>query len=128
MYIPETKMPEHKITKPNKTEVVERVAEVVPDLQNACEAIVTTQVIICEPMTDGTWRLITSFQDNYNIVLEERDPDKARNEVTNRLMEIKKKWHKKGLIIALENLLNKESQISKMANTTTSPAQPVESP
>jgi hypothetical protein len=78
-------------------------------------------------MTNGTWRLITSFQDNYNIVLEERMPDAARREVTSRLMEIKQQWQSKGLIISLENLLNNtEQQNSLTEPTTPSPAQRVD--
>jgi len=120
-------MVERTTVKPNQTQVTERISDVLPDLSNACQAIVTTQVIICEPMTNGTWRLITSFQDNYNIVLEERMPDAARREVTSRLMEIKQQWQSKGLIISLENLLNNtEQQNSLTEPTTPSPAQRVD--
>jgi predicted RND superfamily exporter protein len=67
--------------------------------------MVTTQVIIAEPMSDGTWRLVTSFEDNYNIVLEHREGDAARQEVVGRIQEIKQKWQEQKRIISLESLL-----------------------
>ena len=99
-------MPEQTNTKTNGTQVTERQQPVVPNLDQPCQAIVTTQVVICEPMTDGTWRLVTAFNDNYNILLDQHDNDAARQEVVGRLQEIKQRWTDKGRIISLENLLS----------------------
>jgi hypothetical protein len=101
-------MPETTITKPDGTQVTQRTQPVVPALDVSCQAIVTTQVAICEPMSDGSWLLVTAFEDNYNIVLDHRDKDEAKREVINRLMEIKQQWQDKGRIISLENLLMNE--------------------
>lgn len=101
-------MPEQTSVLPSGTQVTRRIPPVVPNLKEPCQAIVTTQVVICEPMSNGTWRLVTSFQDNYNIILDQRDPKLARREVTGRIMEIKQQWQDKGRIISLENLLTTE--------------------
>lgn len=98
-------MPEQTTIKSDGTQVTVRTPDVKPDLKKPCQAIVTTQVVICQPMTDGTWQLISAFNDNYNIVLEERSSDKARQEVVSRIAEIKQQWKDQERIISLENLL-----------------------
>jgi len=98
-------MPEQTITKPDGTQITKRTPGVVPNLQEPCQAIVTTQIVICEPMSDKTWRLVASFTDNYNIILDQRAHDAARQEVVGRIREIKQQWQDKGRIISLENLL-----------------------
>jgi hypothetical protein len=120
-------MPEQTTTLPSGTQITERKQPVKPNLQEACQAMVTTQVVICEPMTDGTWRLVTSFQDNYNIVLDQRDPTLARREVTGRIGEVKQTWRDKGRIISLENLLTTEPlNLSKMEKNLPSSAHSAE--
>lgn len=101
---------EEKQTLSDGTEITRKRPDVVPDTDNPCQAIVTTQIAICEPMSDGSWRLLTSFNDNYNIVLEGRDEDEAIKEVVSRLNEVKKRWEDKNLIISLENLLTSEKK------------------
>ena len=65
-----------------------------PDMSNNCQAIVTTQVVICEPMTNGQWRLVKSFQDNYNVVLENRPIDDAVQELVDGMKENKQRWQR----------------------------------
>jgi len=116
-------MAKKTVVKPDGTQVTHRTQDVVSNIQEKCQAIVTTQVVICEPMTDGTWRLVTSFQDNYNIILAQREHDAARQEVVGRLQEIKQQWQDKGLIISLENLLTTgRPSLSKTEGKTKLPA------
>ncbi len=90
------------------TQITKHTQPVVPNLEEACQASVTTQVVIAEPMTDGTWRLLNSFQDNYNIILEQRETGLVHEEVAGHIREIKEKWKKQGQILSLESLLNTE--------------------
>ncbi|GAI81510.1 unnamed protein product, partial [marine sediment metagenome] len=60
-------MPEQITTTKEGAQITKRTPEVVPNIDEPCQAIVTTQIIIAEPMSNGTWRLVTAFQDNYNI-------------------------------------------------------------
>jgi hypothetical protein len=55
-------------------------------------------------MSNGSWKLLSAFNDNYNLVLDTRNPDDARQEVIERLTEIKQQWTPEQ-IISLENLL-----------------------
>jgi hypothetical protein len=87
------------------TQVTTKTSDVIADTKESCQAIVTTQIAICEPMTDGQWKLIAAFKDNYNIVLKEREPDKAKEEVIQAIEEIKNKWKKENRIVCLENFL-----------------------
>jgi len=98
-------MPEQTTVTKAGTQITERTQPVVPKIDEPCQAMITTQIIIAEPMSDGTWRLITSLQDNYNIILDKREGDAAQQEVISRLQEIKKEWQTKERIISLENLL-----------------------
>jgi hypothetical protein len=98
-------MPEQTTTTKGGTQITKRTPEVVPRVDEPCQAMITTQVIIAEPMSDGTWRLVTSFEDNYNIVLENREGDAARQEVVGRIQEIKRQWQDQKRIISLETLL-----------------------
>ena len=98
-------MTEQTTVTPAGTQVTQRKEPVVPNLNMPCQAIITTQVVICQPMTDGTWRLLSSFRDNYNLVLDDHGVDKTRREVVTTLSEIKEKWKKEDRLISLENLL-----------------------
>ena len=98
-------MPEQTTTTKAGTQITQRTPEVIPNVEEPCQAIVTTQVVIAEPMNDGTWRLVTSFQDNYNIILEGRECEAARQEVVSRIKEIKSQWQNQQQILSLENLL-----------------------
>jgi len=83
---------------------------IVPDLNKKCQAIITSQIQICEPMSNGSWRLVTAFKDNFNIILDNRDIEKAIDEVVDNLSEIKKTWKDQSKIISLENLMNTKKQ------------------
>ena len=98
-------MPEQTIRRTDGTQITTRTPEVVPNLKEPCQAIVTTQIAITEPMSDGTWRLVTAFTDNYNLILENRENMLARQEIIDRLREIKDQWKSQNAILSLENLL-----------------------
>lgn len=120
-------MPEQTTTTKAGTQVTQRTPDVVPNIEEPCQAMVTTQIIVAEPMSDGTWRLVTSFTDNYNIVLENRESDAARQEVVGRIREIRAKWQEQERIISLENLLTTERpSSSKTEPKSSSPVPPVE--
>lgn len=109
------------------TQTTNRTQPVMPELSQPCQAIVTTQIVICEPMNNGSWRLVSSFTDNYNIILDQRDGNAARQEVVGRIQEIKQEWDKKKQIISLENLLTTEPpNSSKMETNSPLPVPPVE--
>lgn len=116
-------MDEQTTVKPDGTQVTTRTAPVTPNLEEACQAIVTTQIVICQPMSDGTWQLVSSLTDNYNIILDNRESDAARDEVLSRITEVKDKWIKNQQIISLENLLTtgRPNSLRTEANNT-SPA------
>ena len=99
-------MPEQTSVTAGGTQITQHTQDVVPKLTEPCQASVNTQIIITEPMSDGSWKLVTAFQDNYNIVLEQREGDAARQEVVGRIREIKEQWQNQERIISLENLLN----------------------
>jgi hypothetical protein len=116
-------MPEPTAVTKGGTQVTERTPPVVPNLEEPCQAMITTQIIIAEPMSNGTWRLVTSFQNNYNIILEQRENDAARQEVVSRLQEIKQQWKDQARIISLESLLTTERPSgSKTREKSLSPA------
>jgi len=120
-------MPEQTTITKAGTQVTRRTPEVVPNINEPCQAMITTQIIIAEPMSDKTWRLVTSFQDNYNIILENREGDASRQEVVSRLQEIKRKWQNQKQIVSLETLLTTERpNSSKTEEKSSSSAQPVE--
>ena len=120
----EQKMDEKLVIKSNGAQVKTRTPAVVPNIDEPCQAIVNMQVVICEPMSDGTWRLVTSFKDDFNIILDHRTHDAARREVVDRLREIKQKWEDRGRIISLENLLTTgRPNLLKTEGKTTLPAQ-----
>ena len=116
-------MPEQTEVTEGGTQITKRTPPVVPNIEEPCQAMVTSQIIIAEPMSDGTWRLVTSFQDNYNIILENRESDASRQELVSSLQEIKRQWQEQTRIISLENLLTTERpNSSKTAEPSSSPA------
>jgi hypothetical protein len=120
-------MAEQTKVKADGTQVTKRTPPVVPNLDEPCQAIVTTQVVLCEPMSNGTWQLLSAFNDNYNMVLEHREAEAARLEVLSGIMEIKEKWNREKRIISLENLLTiGRPSSSKTEKNDISSAQTVE--
>ncbi len=120
-------MPEQTTITKGGTQITERKPPVVPNINEPCQAMVTTQIIVAEPMSDGTWRLVTSFQDNYNIILDKREDEAARQEVVGRLQEIRAEWQKQERIISLESLLTTgRPNLSKTEPKSSSSVQPVE--
>ena len=119
-------MPEQVSVTEGGAQITQRFPEVVPNINAPCQATITTQIIICEPMSDGTWRLVTSFEDNYNIILENRESDAARQEVVGRIQEIKRQWQNEERIVSLESLLTTgRPNSSKTESRKPSSAQPV---
>jgi hypothetical protein len=57
--------------------------------------------MVCKPMTDGTWVLVTSFSDNYNVVLDGKSEEELKAEIVDKI-----KKSKEGMeIISLVNLM-----------------------
>lgn len=95
-------------------QVIENIPDVTPNINEKCRATVNLQVIICEPMSDGTWRLVTAFRDGYNIVLPSRDTETAKSEAIELLESIKQKCQTE----CITNLLVENSTNSSMNSET----------
>ncbi len=92
---------EQIVTQKGDTQIIVRQQPVVQDKTVKCQAIITSQVMVCKPMTDGTWTLVTSFNDNYNVVLDGKTEEELKAEIVDKL-----KQSKEGMeIISLVNLL-----------------------
>lgn len=77
----------------NDTQVTNNTPSLaVPDLDSPCQAIITTQIQIIEPLKNGRANNVATFTDNYILLLDKRKEEEAIEEVVERLSEIKKKW------------------------------------
>jgi flagellar biosynthesis chaperone FliJ len=79
----------------------------IPDKNKKYQAVVTCQIQINQPMSDGNWIPYNVFTDNYNVVLNERG-DEAVSELKEQIEKMKENWRKDGRLICFENLLIKE--------------------
>ncbi len=110
-------MPERTYVRADGVQVTERIPDVTQNLDEKCRATVNLQVVICEPMSDGTWRLVTAFRDGYNLVLPSRNPDSAKNEAIELLESIKQKCQTE----CITNLLVEQST-SPLTSSETPPS------
>lgn len=76
-----------------------------PDPNIPWQAMIMTKVVITQPLDNGMWQLVCSFDDNYNLILDGKTHDEATNEVINELKKIKEKWEKEEKVVGLKNLL-----------------------
>ncbi len=91
------------------TQITTRSEVVRPDPEKDCHASIQIQVVVSEPLTNNTWRLVCSEKDSYNVVLSERDTNKIGDTIRLQLRELQELWKKNNKeIISLHNPLNIE--------------------
>jgi hypothetical protein len=110
-------MPERTYVRADGVQVTERIPDVVPNQNEKCRATVNLQVVICEPMSDGTWQLVTAFRDGYNLVLPSRNHEMAKDEAVELFEGIKRQCQTE----CINNLLV-EPSTSPLTSSETPPS------
>ena len=80
---------EQIVTQKGDTQIIVRQQPIVQDTTVKCQAIITSQIMVCKPMTDGTWVLVTSFSDNYNVVLDGKTEEELKAEIVDKIKKSK---------------------------------------
>jgi hypothetical protein len=78
--------------KQDGTVVTTKQQQVGPDPNKKCQAVITTQIVLTEPLTNGKWNVIDVINDNYIIVLDNRGVEDALQELKEKLQGAKEQW------------------------------------